>query len=541
MANSQIPCVQAVYTPQRLSRYQHNPLVEALPASPSDEALIQLLSQLPDFTPEQREWPTPERLSLVTGLTNFCIPLTRHIQLALRLDSMIREGYVGRAPRTAEHIRIFQKIYENQKAKSTFSSATSVTAASLSASLIGLSGMGKTMTLKRLQAHIPEVIYHPEHQIWQIPFLHIETPHDGASVKGLAHSILRKVDRYIPSANYYDLYANKTRASVETLLNNVARVLHIHCVGLLVCDEIQNLENAPKNKQSLMTLLVSASNELGVPILFVGTNKARRVLSLDFRQARRSVGQGLAYWDRLTKGTPSEPGEWDEFLHVLWQFQWVRDPVPVNPMLSDLMYHHSQGIIDVVIKLFAACQWRAMLDGSEKITAQLIDDVAKKELALLQPMVAALRNDDLAALESYDDIAPIDLENLLHSVQAKLSGKRILGASVRPGNPLFAPTVSRALTTLGIGAEQADQIATEVEAQDSSINVLDATKAAIDQLAPPKRVTSKGTKAKLPLPDLLPGDLRHAQRNSEAEGTTIFAQLQKMGAVCDLRQVLLLH
>lgn len=527
----------AVYSPQRIERFRGNPLIEALPPAPSEDQLIQMLTRLPDFAPEQRDWPTAERLNQVMSLSDFSVPLARHIQLSFTMDSMIRQGYVGRAPRTAAHTQIFQGIYEAQKAGTSFTAATPATrTAALSTSLIGLSGMGKTRTLQRIQGTLPSVIYHPELHVWQIPCLHIETPHDGASVKGLCHSIFRQIDSLIPDANYYELYA-KPRSSVETLLNDVARVLHIHSVGILILDEIQNLENAPKNKQSLMTLLVSASNELGVPIVFTGTNKARRVLSLDFRQTRRSIGQGLSYWDRLSKGKAGEEDEWDSFIKVLWQYQWLKTPVALNDFLSDLMYHHTQGIIDLTIKLFAACQWRAMLDGSETITAQLIESVSKNELALIQPMTDALRTQNLKALEAYDDIAPIDMEVILHSMQAKLSGKRILGASVRPGDPMFGASLSGVISALGIEAEQADAIASQIETNGTAVNVLDAAKEAIEQMMPPKRVRGTG-KTVPPVIPLEPGDLRNASQRAATEGTTVFEQLQRMGAVCDLRQVL---
>ncbi len=543
MAELQNTHIEAVYSPQRIQRFQGNPLIEALPPTPTEVELVRMLTQLPDFSLEQREWPTAERLNQVAGLADFCVPLARHVQLAFTLDSMMRQGYVGREPRTLAHTKVLQSIYENQKAGAVFVNKPTHRSTAFSTSLIGVSGMGKTRTLQRLEDQWPSVIYHPSLHTWQIPVLHIETPHDGASVKGLAHSILRQVDKLIPDANYYEIYALKSRASVETLLNNVARVLHLHSVGLLVFDEIQNLENAPKNKQSLMTLLVSASNELGVPIVFVGTNKARRVLSLDFRQARRSVGQGLAYWDRLRKDISDESEEWSGFLGMLWKFQWLKKPVALNPHLSDLMYHHSQGIIDVAIKLFAACQWRAMLDGSETITAQLIDDVAKTELALIMPMVEALRNNDLKALEAYDDIAPLNMEALLQSVQAKLAGKRVLGAAIRPGDSMFTMSVSNALAALGVDMERAEAIADTVESDGAATNVLDAAKKAIDQLTPPKRVRANGNgrSPATPPPPLEPADLRNARRRAEAEGTTVFAQLQQMGALCDLRAVLALH
>lgn len=530
--------VEAVYTPQRIKRFSGNPLIEALPPSIDDDALVEALIEMPDFSPEQRTWPTHERMQQVMGLSHFMLPLGRHIRLARALDTLMREGYLGRAPRTAEHVKIFQKLYEGLHSGKSFTSAVPSTP-QLSTSLIGLSGVGKTTAVKRILSTTPQVIYHPKLNIRQIAYLHVETPHDGASVKGLAHSILRKVDSLIPDANYYEGYALKGKPSVETLMNHVARVLHSHCTGLLILDEIQNLENAPKGKQSLMTLLVSASNELGVPILFIGTNKARRVLGLDFRQARRSIGQGLTYWDGLGRAdNPGDPSEWQDFLETLWTFQWLRKPNELTPYISNLVFRLTQGIPDLAIKLFAAAQWRAMLDGTEAITAELLADVANKELKLIQPMVEALEKQDLEALETYDDIAPLNFENLLRDVRMQYEGKRVKTASMRPGNKAFAPTLANTLTTLGLEAEHAAELAETVEAEDEPHNVLGGVKSALARLEPPKASRFKKSTSNKPEAELPHHDLRNAVRRAETDGTTTFQQLQAMGAVCNLEQVL---
>lgn len=529
--------VEARYTEQRIPRYRGNPLIEALPPLLDDEALAQELTQFPEFEPAQRDWPTHERLLLVAGLGNFMLPMPRHIQLARSLETMMHEGYVGRSPRTAAHVRTLQMIYDRQKAGAAFSATPHSQRTALSSALVGMSGMGKTVATRRRLSLIPPVIYHPDLRVWQIPYLHIETPHDGASAKGLAHAILRKVDSLIPDGNYYEKYALRGKPSIETLLNHAARVLHLHFVGLLVVDEVQNLENSPKNKQALMSLLVSASNELGVPILFIGTNKARHVLTLDFRQARRATGHGQEYWDRLAKGSAERPDEWEDFINVLWRFQWLRKPVALNLHLSDLMYHHSQGVIDIAIKLFAAAQWRAMLDGSEQITAQLIDDCAKRELALVRPMIDAIRRNDVKALEAYDDVAPLNFESMLRDVQLQYEGKRQRGASIRPGNELFAPQLAAGLAQLGLDAEDAIQLADHVEAAGQATNLLEGCNQALKALKPPKAVrANKEGAGEAEIYEL--GDLRNAVQQAKANQTTIFEALKATRALCDLTKVL---
>ncbi|GIZ53918.1 AAA family ATPase [Noviherbaspirillum aridicola] len=529
--------IDAQYSEQRIPRYKGNPLIEALPPSLDDYELADALTQKPQFEAEQRHWPIHERMQLVSGLSSFMLPLARHIELARTLDTLMRDGYVGREPRTLQHTLTLQKIYENQKAGRSFDSRLASTTPQLSTSLIGISGVGKSTTVERVLSMMPQVLYHAELGVWQIPYLHIETPHDGVSVKGLAHSILRKIDSLIPDANYYELYALRGKPSVETLMNHVARVMHIHCVGLLVVDEIQNLENARKDKQALMTLLVSASNELRVPIMFIGTNKARHILGLDFRQARRSAGKGCAYWDRLGRGIPEEPDEWDDFVRFLWPFQWTNNPVELTPHLSDVLYHYSQGIIDIAIKIFAACQWRAMLDGSETITAQLIDSVAKKELSMVMPMIAALRMNDLKALEAYDDIAPLGFDVMLRNAENQFLGKRLRAASTRPGDANFAPSVTAALTGLGIEQSRAEGVVADVESDGQAKNALEGVTLALKRFQAPTKVRIKQLEIR-PETVYEPGDLRNALNLAKAEQTTVLEQLRRMGAVCDVGKVL---
>lgn len=527
---------RARYTEQRIPQYRGNPLIEALPPSLDDEALLKELFAMPDFDPEQRRWPVHERLQMVAQLSSFMVPLPRHLHLAHSLDALMRQGYVGRIPRSAAAHRIFGQLHEQYQQKRTFSTV-GAPVAQLSSSLIGLSGMGKTTTIKRILSRLPEVIHHPDYGIYQIPYLHIETPYDGASVKGLAHSIFRKVDMLLPEADYTGQYGGNGRAGAETLMNHAARVLHMHCVGVLVMDEIQNLENSPKNRQSLMSLLVSASNELGVPILFVGTNKARHILSLDFRQARRSIGQGLTYWDKLQKGDNVHPDEWEDFISVLWRFQWVRQPAALSPFLSDLLYQHSQGIVDIAIKLFAACQVRAMLDGSETITGQLIADVAGRELAMVAPMIDALRRDDVSALQACDDIAPLNLEYLLTRVEQSYAGRKVRGAGLRADNEMFVPTVASALEAVGFETDTAAAMAESV-AQQNPANALEGVKKALTgSMSGPKAKKQKADKPNAPV-TYPPGDYRNALQTTGNE--TVFERLGKLGMLPDLERVLAL-
>lgn len=525
--------VEATYTPQRIPHYKGNPLIEALPPMLEDDDFLKSIFCVPEFSVEQQNWSKSERLQMIGLLSSFTVPMQRHIELAQNLDTLMRQGYVGRAPHTAEAQAIFTKLYQQQKAGELFKSSAAQLTAQLSAALIGLPGMGKTTAIRRILSRIPQVIYHREIKLYQIPYLHIEMPYDGASVKGIAESIFRKIDMLLPEAGYGERYSN-VRSGAETLMNHAARVLHMHSVGLLVVDELQNLENSPKNKQGLMTLLVSAANELGVPIIFVGTNKAQHLLSLDFRQARRSVGAASAYWGTLTKGTPAEPGDWDDFISVLWRFQWVKHPVPLTPFIADLLFYHCQGVTDIAIKLFAVAQVRAIHDGSETITGALIDSVANNQLATVQPMIEAIRNDDISALLRCGDIAPIQLNRLIENVGSSYSGRKVRSATILTDNPMFSSVVEEALAVVGFDPAEAQNLADQVK---DAPNALTGVKEALALSTSGKRPASAKKEKVVPPVNFPPGDLRNAM-NPVVAGDTVFERLENLGMVADVEKLL---
>ncbi len=547
MASSEAhgPWATAKYTPQRIARYQGNPLIEALPPVMDDETLMESMTLLPDFNPEQREWPTHERMLQLAGLNNFLLPLRHQIQLARTLETMIREGYVGRAPRNARHHQVFQSLYGAQSKGSAHVQQPNAVNPQLSTALVGLSGMGKTTTVRRALSLMPPVIFHPELRFWQVPYLLIETPSDGRSVKGLGQEILMAMDRLLPGANYYHDYAVKSRPSAESLMRHAAHVLNMHLVGALVADEIQNVGNARKSSSTVMSELVTACNRLGVPILFVGTNAARNVLSKDLRQARRSTGFGMAPWGRLVPaGSNEDPdGEWDDFIGGLWRYQWVRNPTQLTPQLSSVLYHCTQGIIGLAIRLFAAAQVVAMSDATETLSAELILRVYKQEFSLVDPMVEALRNNDLTALAQFEDIAPLDLTDMVEDLARRHRGRKIRAASVGPSSPEFVPRVATSLMATGVDEGTASELAEAVAAEGSVSNTLDGTAKALAKLAEPKvRAKSKAKGAPADVPDVdlseRPDDYRRALVEARRSGKSVVSQLEHLGMVADLESVL---
>jgi len=133
---------------------------------------------------------------------------------------------------------------------------------------------------------------------------------------------------------------------------------------------------------------------LGLPIVLIGTPKALSVLQSQFRQARRGSGQGDMIWERLKKDDT-----WQLLIDALWGYQWTKKETPLTDEINDTLYEESQGITDIAVKLYAMSQIRAIVSGKEEITSNLIRQVAKENLQLVQPMLKALRKGSLRETE----------------------------------------------------------------------------------------------------------------------------------------------
>ncbi len=504
--------VRALYSPQRVPAYRGNPLIEALPPIPSDADIVTQLMRLPEFSEEQRGWTSEERLQCIAQLSHFFYPLARHVELVRSVDTMMREGYVGRAPQSRDHARISQRLYEQQKSGTGLGQVSfHQNRGQLTRALIGLSGIGKTSVMRAYFNNIPPVIYHPDFDLFQVPYLHIETPSDGRSIKAMAHGIIRRLDQLIPDAHYLQLYG-QSRKNADSLLHSAANLMHQHGVGILVADEIQNVANASRGDQILLTQLVAMSNELGVPILMVGTSKAQRIFSQDLRGARRAAG--LRYWDRLSAEPMGTSGrsEFDEFLEGWWNLQWVQTPAPLTPAMRQAMFHYSQGLSDIALKLFAIAQVRAILSGQETVTPELVAQVAENELKLVAPMLRALRNNDAVALTKYEDICAPSVEEVTRELQLK-ARRPVYSLPPLDGAPA-APVESVA----GAPHEDAPRKKRKAAPMLEEPTVSDDDRAFAESLSP--------------------GSLIGALARAKREGIPVMQVLEEQGSLCNVREVL---
>jgi hypothetical protein len=193
-------------------------------------------------------------------------------------------------------------------------------------------------------------------------------------------------------------------------------------IGILVIDEIQHLSEAKGGgSDKMLNFFVTLVNTIGLPVVLIGTIKAMSILQGEFRQARRGSGQGDLVWDRM-----KNDAAWRVFVKSMWRYQWTRTSVPYTDERVAALYDESQGIIDIAVKLYAIVQIDAITKGTEVFTAADIHRAADRKLALVKPMLDALRSGDRKKILKYGDIATVSIEDYLSAykaVNAEVTGK----------------------------------------------------------------------------------------------------------------------
>jgi len=418
--------VSAIYRDTGVRQYRGNPFIEALPSIMDVKQAALSLKGSVQFEDSDRIASRKIRMHMVASLLDdFFQPLSQHLQLEERISMMIRRGYVGRNLNDGSLNRRLQEGYELIKADGDRVANFAVektTARSMS--LIGISGSGKSSSLDRVLNTYPQVIYHESKNFIQLTYLKIECPSNG-DLESLCLNFFNAVDVMLDT-NYEQKYS-KQRLSVPKMLALMRQTATHRAIGVLVIDEIQRLSQVRSGgKEQMLEFFVELVNQVGMPVVLVGTPKARPIFELELQSGRRSAGIGSIYWETIPQKADTVEGEknhpnWLAFSNSLWRYQWlVHGAEPLTDDIRDCWYELSQGVLDIVVKLFVLSQMRAIASKQEKITVRILRSVYEQDLKPIHPMLAALRSKDPELIIKYSDLRIVDVEKKLLELGGKI-------------------------------------------------------------------------------------------------------------------------
>lgn len=394
--------VEAEYREQLLDEFVANPYIEALPNLIEKEEVIKRLAFKVLIKKQEILLPKQLKGVVLNRVYKVFQPLPIHVEVYEMINSLIRQGYIARNPFNKRYIEQINKTGEaitnkNYNIDSNENFRTTVQAGLI----IGTSGMGKTTTVQRVLSEIPQVIIHNKYkevefsQI-QVSWLKLEAPANG-SIKALTLQFFHKLDQLL-GTNNVDRYVSK-HLSVDAMLPIMGQVANNVGLGLLIIDELQHLD---KNFKQIMNYFVTLMNSFGVPILLIGTPSCYCMLQQELRIARRTTGGGAVFFNPMKNNK-----EFEIFLKGIWKYQLINTKNKLTKEIVDKFHEKTQGIADLVVKLFVNTQKRAINKGINDITVEMIEKVWDKEFTMVKPMVEAIKSNNKVKKMEFEDIQEI--------------------------------------------------------------------------------------------------------------------------------------
>ncbi|OPK06020.1 ATP-binding protein [Pseudomonas sp. VI4.1] len=391
----------ACYTKQPIPEYAGNPLIEALPPILSDEAAMGLIANFPyEATPEELALERSTRIHCIDRLRSVIQPMLIHLELESLISLLIRRGYVGRNPTSPATVRHLHSLSGAQRYHDGFKSTAETF------SLVGLSGIGKSTALWAILSLYPQTIRHERYEgkqfvHTQITWLKLDCPRDG-SLAGFCQEFFIAVGKALGDEDYHQRFRAR---NINDSLQLMAQVASTFFIGALLIDEIQNLHFAKTGgKDSMLNFFLHLVNNIGIPVVFIGTNSMVSLFSGVLRNARRCCDAGIIEFKRFEK----EDDEWKMLVENLWSYQWCQQRADLTDDIYDTLYDHTQGVTDFLVKLLVLTQRYVIQSGSECITAADIRRVSDSKMQILKPALSALRSRDPKRMSQFEDLLPID-------------------------------------------------------------------------------------------------------------------------------------
>ena len=372
---------EAEYHTPYLPEHAGNPCIEALPPEIPPEDYPKSLLVLPPYSEEDRKLPSYRRLECLQRIGEIHVPTKEDSFIMLSLRRCLNWCYVARNPMSIDVVKNALKKNGFDSSENMLRYLNRLHAPIYGFSILGISGLGKTTSIDNILNLYPQVIVH--HEYYGIPFeakqlvwLKIDCPHDG-KVKGFCNGIMNSID-VVLNEHYCDKFLRNTTGT-NFLIIKIHQILRSLNLGVLITDEIQNIDNANMVESRMsMSFIIGLTNTLKIPVVMIGSPKFLNVLQREFQMAKRGSGEGEIKMTLMEK----DSREWEFFLKTLWRYQFTQKIINLTKEMSDVFFDESVGNPFLAAILYKIVQDDAILNKSECFNVDNIRDVSKRMLGL---------------------------------------------------------------------------------------------------------------------------------------------------------------
>lgn len=441
--------VHAVLRTCGIKEHDANPLISSLPAIRSVSDWRRQLACMPDDPSLARALPSETRVHYVHQLKRLYIPHAESVQLATRVDMLLRAGLLSRNPKTTALADLLQQVYATaQRGSGTDRVTYSEEVPIASFSLFGVSGMGKTTAIANVLSAYPQYIVHDDLNLHHVVWLRVETP-KGGGLRDLTRNILRAFDEVLGSQHASDISKN---ATVDELMDRVNSLVVTHVLGLLVVDELQNLTvRKSQGREDVLNFFQELLNALKVPLIVMGTPKVQSLFDSELRHTRRLAVDGSALWMPLKRGST-----YDVLVEQLWELLVLRDAGELSEDMRDVIFDETQGIRALIADMLLVAQLRALHIGRESITPDFLRETARSEFTMVQRFIKALRTKDPRQITRYEDLSQYRLDEVVKRTnEATWSAAEEGAGAAKQTNSFVDHAVEKVALVIGGGPDRA--------------------------------------------------------------------------------------
>ena len=356
---------------------RRNPFLAALPPERSEEDWKAILTHVHD-EPASQDMTDAARNLRIGATEETTVPLPQAIRFAKDFVALLYDGYhcrrltgkVARMNAPDARQKHLEAVVDKRVPRRRLGQKA--------LALIGISGSGKTTTLRAILESFPPVIEHTldrpgSPKVLQIVWLLLDAP-PGRSMKGLCLAILDAFDEIL----YTSLAEQLARDSADVLQRKIRDLTRDYSVGVIAIDESQVLKGPGVGQNELIDYLVTLTNIVGVPLIFVGTPDTQSVLRAAPRIVRRAL-HAKHLWNPLPIA-----GAWETLVEGMLADNRVG--MPFEPSTEDAAraFHPLvEGVPAYLAKMLVGAERTALRDrrktftlaDCKKVAAEFPDEV----------------------------------------------------------------------------------------------------------------------------------------------------------------------
>lgn len=388
---------EAVYQPKPWKDLESNPLIAALPDPLSAKELVGATScrlTVPDDIMGQDSF---YRKLFITKMKETYLPDPEFLPLYESLMAELYSGYMHRCPFSAELKSLRYRVATDPSFQPAVGEI--INTAIL---LIGLSGRGKTLAVRRALSLLPQVIRHTEFKA--TPFVHDQLVYvcvemAGANKqKGFIQNFFAAVDIAL-GTDYFKEYVNST-SNVSKMLRNAQLVTLKHSIGIIFVDEIQRCVSSNSTADwTTLNFIESVFSAIKIPVICAGTYGAAPLFDTSLSTTRRlSSGRSFNF-----SAHDQKSDYWRRLVMSFYYPGILKKDFHFDETFIATAHELSQGLPAILSRLMIRSYEYAIESRHEALDVNFLMQVFELQFKALKPALNALRS---GRLDEFEDLCP---------------------------------------------------------------------------------------------------------------------------------------